>query len=123
MQTRVFPTATGGLHMDNTGANAVPGVTYCTGGYVSGEKCDKVATGNNVMNCWPDGCTDKLTSFTNGFGTEGGDSGGPFYRRLSSVGFARGIIIGPDPHGTGYAQEWSEIEAVFSVVPCSAQPC
>jgi hypothetical protein len=111
-----------GIFVNGTGANPVAGVTYCTGGSKSFEKCDKVALQNNVQGCWSDGCTDQLTSFTNGAELISGDSGGPYYYRANGLAYARGIIIG-QINGTGYAQEWDEIQSWFNVTPCHLNPC
>ncbi len=110
-----------GIVVNATGANPVSGVTYCSGGSKSYEKCDKVSIANDVYHCFPTGCTDKLTTFTNGNELIGGDSGGPYYYK-SSQAYARGILIGLSG-STGYAQEWNEIAQWFNITPCHYDPC
>jgi hypothetical protein len=103
----------------------VAGVTYCTSGAYSTELCNKVAIAVNVFHCFSDGsgCTDKMVSFSNGLTMLHGDSGGPMYLKSGSTVYARGTIIGAEPDGTGYAQQWSAIAAAWGVSICLLSTC
>lgn len=105
--------------------NATPGLTYCSGGSYGNEQCDKVVIANDVFHCFSDGsgCTDKMTTFTHGSEMLHGDSGGPFYFKSGTTVYARGTIIAKETDGTGYAQEWTQIAASFSVSICTVSPC
>jgi hypothetical protein len=106
------------MSVGSPAGNSVPGTIYCTSGAQSAEICNRVSIANNVTQCWSDGCTNDLTSFTHGDSLIPGDSGGPFYIKDSTLAYPRGIIIG-FVGSTGYAQEWSIIHSTFSVNPCS----
>lgn len=109
-----------------TGAsNPVAGLTYCSSGHVSLEKCGLPSIGVNLFGCDRLGnCTDKLAGFSGDTWWMGRDSGGPIFSKISGSTnvSARGIILFAW-NGVSYGQQWSEIAAHMGVSICTVSDC
>lgn len=95
-------------------ANPVVGVTYCTSGTTTNEKCGKKVNSLSATFCDPAGCTHALASYVGGRSTAGGDSGGPLVLKSGSRVYPRGMHIARSG-STMYAEKWSVISERFGV--------